>query len=492
MRTLKSANNGQNFIGQTVGKLRSIRRDHAMLVAALFLTGSVCIAAPQAGFLQAAAFALMAVWTAAIVERLNATLAFEKRVSQKLRERRTFYRRALNQAKSDAAAKSELLTIMSHELRTPMHGVLGFTGLLLQARLPRTQHKQVQLVHEAGQSMIQLLDNILSTAKLEATRNVAAFEAVEIRELVKNCLALHVANAEQKDIYLSSRFDAGVPKYLVSDGLRIRQVLHNLIGNAVKFTNNGAITVSAAIQNNMVVLGVKDSGVGIAPDRLEAIFERFVQAEGGSSLHIAGTGLGLPISRSVAEQLGGELVVHSEPGKGACFELRLPIIERRNQTQLDPPAAEEDDRRELVAGSNILLADDNCSNRILGAALLEQQELVVDTAENGEQAVARVMAAKAAGRPYDLVLMDVQMPECDGKTACATLRSVGIAADELPIIAFTADVFEADLKGITQSGMQGHLAKPLQADALLAVLKQWLPTAERLPDEQQKSRLKAA
>ena len=397
-------------------------------------------------------------------------------VSERVRLEKSLVR-ARRHAENAAVAKSQFLANMSHEIRTPMNGVLGFVELLLQSDLKGDQRRHAELIQESGNSMMHLLNDILDISKIEAGQIAVTQEPLDLKRVISNCLALHSAQAEQKGLKLVERIDAQVPSHIVSDSLRLRQIVVNLLANAVKFTAKGAVTLSTHIEENDLVIAVKDQGIGIEPDRLEAIFHPFEQADNATSRKFGGTGLGLSISRRLAELLGGTLAAQSTPGKGARFELRLPVVIPDNAA-LDSPARQDEGitQHSLIPGARILLAEDHDINRILVTAMLERCGQAVEIAEDGQKAVAAVMAAKAGGAPFDLVLMDIQMPECDGYTATETLRSLGIDANELPIIALTANAFEDDLRAAEDAGMQGHLAKPLKFDSLLGMLEQWLPT----------------
>ncbi len=386
-------------------------------------------------------------------------------------------KRARRHAENAAIAKSQFLANMSHEIRTPMNGVLGFAELLLQADLPEEQRRHAALIEESGTSMMRLLNDILDISKIEAGQMATVKEAVDLRHLAENCLRLHSANAEQKGISINLEVADGLPELIESDALRVRQIVLNLLGNAVKFTHNGEIDIKIMAEGDKVAVAVKDSGIGIEADRLEAIFHPFEQADNATSRKFGGTGLGLSISSNLARLLGGALDAHSAMGEGSTFTLRLPLVEPSAAVRTNGPASTSSDPADLVQGSKILLAEDHDINQILVTTMLERCGQSVEVAENGQLAVAAIMAAKASGTPFDLVLMDVQMPEIDGYLATQTVRNLGITAEELPIIALTANAFEDDIHAAQGAGMQDHLAKPLQFDRLVETLAKWLPSA---------------
>jgi CheY-like chemotaxis protein/anti-sigma regulatory factor (Ser/Thr protein kinase) len=307
-------------------------------------------------------------------------------------------------------------------------------------------------------------------------------ETVGLRHLIAGCAMLHSETARRKGVVLIHSVDDSVPDAIVTDGLRLRQIMLNLLGNAVKFTEHGGIEITASRKEGCLAISVRDSGIGIEADRLEAIFDPFVQAEGSVARRYGGTGLGLSISRRLAELLGGTLAAESTPGSGSCFTVTLPLVEPVADGKAAGKTAAVhspmEARPTILPGSRVLLAEDHDINRILATAMLERFELDVAIAEDGQQAVCKVMEAQAEGPPFQLVLMDVQMPECDGYTATQTIRSLGIASEILPIVALTANAFDDDIRAALDAGMQGHLAKPLVFAELEGVLAQWLPTCD--------------
>ncbi len=387
---------------------------------------------------------------------------------------------ARRRAEEATQAKSEFLANMSHEIRTPMNGVLGFAELLLQGRLEDDQRRYAELIFESGQSMMQLLNSILDISKIEAGQIVLAEEAIDIRHLVASCARLHAAEAARKDIALSVEIDPAVPPAIVGDPLRLRQIVLNLVGNAVKFTEEGKVTLRCRRAPDLLTIEVSDSGIGIPDDRLHDIFLPFQQADGRTSRRYGGTGLGLAISRQLAELMDGSITCASRPGEGSTFSLRIPLRATELPTRIPASPHGRTGEAELPAG-RILLVDDHDINRLLAGDMLQRCGQHVDLACDGHDAVAQVVAAEAKGHAYDLVLMDIQMPGCDGYQATRDIRSIGIPADRLPIIALTANAFPEDIEAAREAGMQGHLAKPIILADLMSVLWQWLQPQGHAP-----------
>ncbi|WBY17357.1 ATP-binding protein [Erythrobacteraceae bacterium WH01K] len=385
--------------------------------------------------------------------------------------------RARRHAENAARAKSEFLANMSHEIRTPMNGVLGFAELLRKADLQEEERRYANLIYESGRSMMLLLNDILDISKIEAGQIVITPENVDVSHLLQGCVRLHAAHAQQKDIALSASVEPGLPPEILIDQLRLRQIILNLIGNAVKFTETGRISVTARAAKSELVVAVKDTGIGISRERLDDIFNPFQQADGKTSRKYGGTGLGLSISRQLAELLGGTLSCSSTPGAGSCFTLRVPLVCARERSIARPEDAAPSPEPILRRDARILLAEDHDVNRLLVGAMLERCGLTPDIAVDGAQAVEKVLAARAGGAPYDLVLMDVQMPGMDGYAATRRIRADGIDGAALPIIALTANAFPEDIAASQQAGMQSHLAKPLVFGELLKALHRWLPAS---------------
>ncbi|MEE4204976.1 MAG: ATP-binding protein [Erythrobacter sp.] len=392
---------------------------------------------------------------------------------------------ARRKAESAARAKSEFLANMSHEIRTPMNGVLGFAELMLQGKLDPEQRRQANLIVESGRSMMLLLNDILDLSRIEAGEVAIDHAPVDLHATLSDCAALHRPSAEEKGLQLTfqcrcgthseCRFDEDARPWIMTDGLRLRQIALNLIGNAVKFTESGGVEVSYTVGHGLARIRVEDSGIGISEARLGAIFRPFAQGSGDIARRYGGTGLGLSISRQLAELMGGRIEVESAAGRGSCFSLVLPapLAEPRPRPGREPgPILPED----LPQPARILLAEDHDINRQLVREMLERCGQTVALAHDGNEAISMVIDSLVRGRPFDLVLMDVQMPGCDGYAATRAIRAEGIGPDRLPIIALTANAFPEDVAQARAAGMQAHLAKPIDLASLALALQRWLPS----------------
>ena len=384
-------------------------------------------------------------------------------------------KRAMRHAENAARAKAQFLANMSHEIRTPMNGVLGFADLLRQMPLDPDAARYAELIVRSGRSMMMLLNDILDISKIESGQLVLSLETIDLHQLAEDCVQLHQAGASSKGIDLSLTLDSGLPRETVSDPLRLRQILLNLIANAVKFTSQGSVEVRVAREGDSIRFQVEDSGIGIDAARIDQIFDPFVQEEVSTTRRFGGTGLGLSISRQLAHLLGGSLQVESMLGIGSRFSLFLPFEESITQDPAQPAKAVEASLSRPRFRARILLAEDHDINRMLMVAMLERLGQTVVTAADGLEAVAKALEKAGSEEAFDLVLMDIQMPGCDGYSATRMIRNGGLDALALPIVALTANAYTEDVEAALESGMQAHLAKPVVFEELAETLVRWLP-----------------
>ena len=407
----------------------------------------------------------------------------ERRKTQtKLKETLRNTNRLAEEANHANLSKSQFLANMSHEIRTPINSIIGFSDLLAKQELTKEQYNFLDLIRESSKGLLGVINDILDFSKIEAGKLSIESNTFSLPKLLLNIVSQIEPLAIKKGIELKMVQEGLLPEEMQTDPVRLRQCLTNLLHNAVKFTSEGHVHLKVSLQSNngeaIIQFAIEDTGIGIAPDKQKTIFESFEQADGSTARKFGGTGLGLSITKQLVHMLGGDLFLKSKEGKGSTFSFTIPAgVEIEKQTLLDQHAfsdsKQEDDDIEVAEFSgDVLVAEDALANQILITHVLESMGLRVTIVDDGQQAIE-----KALERNFDLIFMDIQMPNVDGYEATKKLRQEGVRT---PIVALTAHAMVGDREKCLDAGCSDYLTKPIENIELVKLIKQYLSDDDRL------------
>ena len=382
--------------------------------------------------------------------------------------------RARDEAEAASRAKSDFLATISHEIRTPLNGVLGMAQAMAADPLSDAQRERLRVLHRSGEALLTLLNDVLDLAKIESGKLEIEEAEFDLDSLCRGAAASYSVLAESKGVELRFSISKAARRQVLGDSTRVRQILHNLLSNAIKFTPSGVVSLSVSARRRDIVFTVTDTGIGIAPDKLALLFDKFVQADASTTRRFGGSGLGLAIARDLAHLMGGDVEVESEEGRGSTFRVRLPLT-RLDAAPPEPSAKPAPAFEAASSGLRILAAEDNEVNQLVLRTLLGQAGAEVALVEDGVAAIAAWEASD-----WDVILMDVHMPVLDGVAATRQIRQREVATGRkrTPILALTANAMTHQAAEYRAAGMDQVVAKPIEVSRLFAALDVALSAAE--------------